>query len=275
MKAATTKVEACEHRRKYPSSLQGYTIWKCLAFNPAVVLGTRFLASGKMKCYKIGKNGDNGFGCGIQWSRDRSFDGIFTEPVPKSEWNPHRDFRYEDGGIRSYGALVKPSRLTAKTISNLQMLWVVTTTKIDAPHDVLGDYSILMNNLALVSERLKDILEALDPALFEFVPIPNVWDTTTQAPVNGGPFYLANVITRIDAWDMDETIIDSIPNNIGGSINLLRMDTATAKRSKIANALIWRDPVTGHVLCTEVFRELLENAGVKGWGYYPLKVSDK
>lgn len=228
-----------------------------------------------MKCYEISLNGDSDFGRGFQWSRDQSYDGIFIQPLPKSEWNPGCDFRYEDGGIRSYGALVKPSRLTAKTKSNLQKLWAVTTTEIDAAHDVLGYYSILLNNLALVSERLKGILEARDPELFEFVLIPNVWDTAKQAPVNGGPFYLANVISRIDAWDMDETIIDSMPNNIGGTINLLRMNTATVMRSKIAKALIWRDPVTGHVLCTETFRALLENAGVQGWGFYPIMVSDK
>jgi hypothetical protein len=228
-----------------------------------------------MKCYEIKLRRDSPFGCGIQWSRDQSYDGIFIQPVPKQEWDPHHDFRYEDGGVLSYGALVKCSKLTAKTKLNLQKLWVVTTTRIDAPHDVLGDYSILLNNLPLVSARLKSILQEQDSGLFEFVSIPNVWDSARNGPVNGGPFYLANVLNRLDVWDMDETIIDSITRDDGSTLNLLRITTATAMRSKIATALVWRDPLTGHVICTETFKNLLENAGVEGWDFYTLKVSDK
>ncbi|WP_420556254.1 imm11 family protein [Roseovarius sp.] len=101
----------------------------------------------------------------------------------------------------------------------------------------------------MFSERLKDALEAVDPALSEFVRTERTWDDVHKTPISGGPFYLANLLARRDCWDQDRTRIVPRKRGDGSCFNTISGSGRAVLRSRVADASIWREVLTQTVVC--------------------------
>ena len=69
----------------------------------------------------------------------------------------------------------------------------------DFPRDLEGNFS----GYWLISERLKDVFEAVDPEAFEFAPT----DFRLQDGTPGPPYYLCDVVRVLDAVDEKNSIV--------------------------------------------------------------------
>lgn len=228
-----------------------------------------------MKCFKIGWAAESEGGLPYQWSRDNTMQGVFRAPFSENEFTPPQDIRFEHGGPKSYGALLRGGRMTEATKAELRKLWCVTQPATRSPRDTVGSFSRLLDDVPLVSERLRRSLEEHGSNLFEFEKVERVWDTAHTCPLNDGPFYLANLLIRIDSLDKETSEIHSIPRFDGTSFNLVNDNRSSIARSAVEKASIWRDSVSAEVYCTGSLREHLEVAGCKGWAFTEIAVIEK
>lgn len=228
-----------------------------------------------MKFYKVTWTFNDADALQYMWSRDKRKERAFRAPVVEHEWTPPHAIRFEHGGPFSYGAKLKGGRLTDRSRAEFQKLWVVTEPKTRSARDTIGGFSILLFDIPLVSHRLKTAIEGCDSGPFEFVEFKNVWDTLHDCPVEGGPFYLANLLARIDSLDKDASEIYSIPRSDGTSFNTVRANRCFISESAALNATIWRDSAVAEVFCTSEFRALLEAAGCRGWHFVEVPVSPR
>ena len=224
----------------------------------------------------IGQDFEKKTGGNYIWSRNRSQTAIFTMPFSVNEWVPFRDLRYESGGIFSDGAYLKGTPLTDKTKTELQRLWYLTGTNRREPRNLIGTFSINMDNIPLFSETLTEVINDIDSALFEFVKVDNVWDSAHDCPIDGGPFYLANLLRRIDSWDKELTEILSRRRPNGSYINdVSSKSKRVVMQSAVEGISIWRDSVTRHVMCTEEFRDRIVEVGCHRWSFREVDVSER
>jgi hypothetical protein len=226
-----------------------------------------------MKFYSVGWTSDNEDALWYKWSRDNTLEGVFRAPFAEDEWTPSQAIRFEHGGPRSYGAVLRGGRLTETTRAELKKLWIVTQPETRWPRDTVGSFSILIDDMPLVAHRLKTAIEGFDDKLFEFMKVEAVWDTAHNCPLDGGPFYLANLLARIDSLDKQTSEIYSIPRFDGTSFNSVSSNRCFISEGAVQNASIWRDSVVAEVFCTDHFRELLEDAGCRGWCFNEARVS--
>lgn len=226
-----------------------------------------------MKCYQPHFNPESRQGVRFFWSRSKLEEDAYTAKTPPSEISPWKATSFEHGGVYSVGALVKPSRLTQASITSFQNAHPLIKSDYDGPFDVLGNYSILLAEFPLMSDRLKVTLEENCIGVFEFTQVRTPWNVTTGKLVSGGPFWHANLLARHDAWDHDKTVfsIHQTPN--GGSVNLLKKSTSTVLASRLGGKTIWRDPVSSEVLCGQVLKDIFESLGIDGWDFSPIKVT--
>jgi hypothetical protein len=225
-----------------------------------------------MKCFKIGWAAESEGGLPYQWSRNNTLQGVFRAPFSEDEWTPPQDIRFEHGGPKSYGALLRGGRLTEATKAELAKLWCITQPKTRLSRETVGCFSRLLDDLPLVSDRLKAAIEEHDFGLFEFVKVEKIWNTNHDCQLNGGPFYFANLLARVDSLDKQASEIQSIPRFDGTSFNLVNDSRSLIAGNTVQSASIWRDSVVAEVYCTGSFRELLEAAGCNGWSFTEIPV---
>ncbi len=100
------------------------------------------------------------------------------------------------------------------------------------------------------------------------------WDDVHHSPIAGGPFYLANLLARRDCWDQDRTRIVPQKRGDGSYFNTISGSGRAVLRSRVADALIWRDTLTKTVVCADAFKEMAETVGCKGWRFREIAVTD-
>jgi hypothetical protein len=225
-----------------------------------------------MRCFKIGWAAESEGGLPYQWSRDNTLQGVFRAPMSEDEWTPRRDLRFEHGGPGSDGALLLGGQLTEPTKAELRKLWYVTQPKTRGPRANIGHFSRLLDDIPLVSDRLRTAIEGHDGGVFEFVKVETVWDMTHDCPLGGGPFYLSNLLARLDCLDKEASAIKSIPRFDGTTFNSVNENRTFIAKSVVQCASIWRDTTASGVYCSASFRELLEVSGCSGWSFTEVPV---
>ncbi|OED49143.1 hypothetical protein AB838_08075 [Rhodobacteraceae bacterium (ex Bugula neritina AB1)] len=220
-----------------------------------------------MKYYLIKSDFENGKALDYSWSRDKTLQGVFRVPLPSDEWVPRRDIRFENGGVLSYEAVLKGARLTSETVRELRKLNCVVRPEFEGPRDTIAVFSVNIDKIPLVSLKLKTALEQEFTDAFEFVCIEQVWDEVRDCPVPGGPYFLANLLKRVDSWDKGKTEIHSVTRKNGTTFNTANISKGVIDEGAVAGENIWRDMVTSDVFCSETFRDFLIDIGCVGWGF--------
>jgi|GEM_PF-2950182 len=229
-----------------------------------------------MTIYVLGLNYEKGAG-GLTylWSRTQSKAGRFIIPHSDSEWVPYRNIRFEHGGLLSYGATAKGGRLTSKTKSELLKLWFVSEPTEKYSRDVVGSFGELLHDMPLCSEKLKNAITTLDEDTFEFLEIKNVWDEFHNCAIDGGPFFMANLLIRADAWDKEKSQITPLTRADGTSFNSVSISRCAVDATQVPESGIWRDSLTNTVLCTQKYRDFLITSGCRGWSFTEVPVTNR
>ncbi|MEA9598184.1 DUF1629 domain-containing protein [Xanthomonas campestris pv. campestris] len=125
------------------------------------------------------------------------------------------------------------------------------------PEDLEGGFS----GYWLVSERLRRVMETVDPAAFAFA------DTDYRlADGSKGPnVYLCDVVRTVDALDEDTSHLDikvSEEYEDGKYYSLAGGSRLAFKRDVLGTAHAFRLPFHGGVFCDRVFKDAVKAAGI-------------
>ncbi|BBK01296.1 DUF1629 domain-containing protein [Xanthomonas campestris pv. campestris] len=125
------------------------------------------------------------------------------------------------------------------------------------PEDLEGGFS----GYWLVSDRLRQVMEHVDPSAFVFA------DTDYRLPdgSRGPRVFLCDVVRTVDALDEDasELTIEISDDYEDGKYYDMAGGTRLAfKRDVLAGAHVFRLPFHGGVFCDRVFKDAVEAAGI-------------
>lgn len=171
--------------------------------------------------------------------------GVTIENIEKLLAHPRRILRPANGG---FPALSETPHL------------VFDPAKGDMPKDLEGGFS----GYWLVSERLKDILESVDPEGFSFARC----DFTLADGSRGPQHYLCDVTRSLDALNesaskLNVIISDEYVNgkyyDLGGKARLV------FREEVIQDAHVFQTPYSGkNVFCDRLLRDAIESESVTG-----------
>lgn len=125
------------------------------------------------------------------------------------------------------------------------------------PADLEGD----MSGYWLVSERLRKVMEAVDPDAFAFADT----DYRLANGSQGGTYFLCDVVRTVDALDEESSELDIVISDDfeGGKYYGMAGNVRLAfKRDVLGSAHVFRLPFHGGVFCDRVFKEAVEAAGI-------------
>lgn len=125
------------------------------------------------------------------------------------------------------------------------------------PQDLEGG----MSGYWLVSERLRQVMEAVDPGAFDFVDT----DYRVADSSQGATYFLCDVVRTLDALDEEASTLNiEISDEFeAGKYYDLTGDVRLAfKRDVLGSAHAFRLAFHGGVFCDRVFKEAVEAAGI-------------
>ena len=171
--------------------------------------------------------------------------GVILENEERLLSPPRRILRPEDGG---FPVLHETPRL------------VLDPKEGDMPRDLEGGLS----GYWLVSERLKQVFETVDPKGFAFAAC----DFTLADGSMGSQHYLCNIVRTLDALDEEISKLDiDIGNKFtnGKYYDLAGYASLTFKKEIVDSAHIFRTPYSGmNVFCTRILYDALKAEGLDG-----------
>jgi Protein of unknown function (DUF1629) len=118
----------------------------------------------------------------------------------------------------------------------------------------------------LVSERLKDVLEAVDPAAFEFVDC----DFTLPDGSKGPHYYLADVVRVLDALDEEASQFKTRYDRDHRTNQTIKYYSFTGRTSLafreqiVGDVHIFRTPYSSTEFCDGVLKAACKMAGITG-----------
>lgn len=125
------------------------------------------------------------------------------------------------------------------------------------PEDLEGGFS----GYWLVSDRLRKVMEMVDPDAFEFAETDYRLADGSKGPV----YFLCDVVRTVDALDEEASQLNiEISDDFdGGKYYLLTGDVRLAFRREVLGlAHVFRLPYNGFVYCDRVFKNAVEEAGI-------------
>ncbi|MBV7306070.1 DUF1629 domain-containing protein [Xanthomonas vasicola] len=127
------------------------------------------------------------------------------------------------------------------------------------PQDLEGGFS----GYWLVSERLRKVMDSVDPDAFVFVEA----DYRLADGSAGPTFFLCDVVRTVDALDEEASQLNIIISDefVEGKYYDLTGDVRLAfKKDALGSAHVFRLPYHGMVFCDRVFKDAVEAAGMGG-----------
>lgn len=125
------------------------------------------------------------------------------------------------------------------------------------PQDLEGG----MSGYWLVSERLRQVMEAVDPDAFVFTDTDYRLADGSQGPT----YFLCDVVRTVDALDEEASQLNIVISDDyeAGKYYRLTGDVRLAfKRDVLGSAHVFRLPFHGGVFCDRVFKDAVEAAGI-------------
>lgn len=208
------------------------------------------------------------------WSKTYAYAGIIQPPYPDGIWVPEKDIEFESGNAWSASAVTEGGRLLPETVENLRDFNCVVKTAANVKRDVIDVFATVLRTMPLLNEKLMSALSDEFPDVFEFVEIPEIWNEVSKSRLPGGPYYLTNLLTRINSWDTEKTKFYNFTRGDG-----TEYVEAASRQRFISNSLtpkfpIWRDSITSNVICTDRFRKVAEGAGCQEWRFNEIPTSE-
>ncbi|MBO9740139.1 DUF1629 domain-containing protein [Xanthomonas axonopodis pv. begoniae] len=173
---------------------------------------------------------------------DRPFRGAVFENVQALLSPPRLILRPEDGG---FPPLSEAPRLLFDSAQG------------PAPRDLEGGFS----GYWLVSERLQQVMFAVDPAAFAFVEC----ETRLADGKTGPRHFLCDVVREVDALDEDTSRlkIEIDDDFVNGKFYSLGGGASLAFRRDVLNgAHVFLTPFNSFVVCDRFFKEAVHSAGI-------------
>lgn len=125
------------------------------------------------------------------------------------------------------------------------------------PEDLEGG----MSGYWLVSERLRQVMEAVDPEAFVFAKT----DYRLADGSKGPTYFLCDVVRTVDALDEDASTLDLVISDEfeeGKYYGLTGEVRLAFKRDVLGSAHVFRLPFHGGVFCDRIFKDAVEDAGI-------------
>lgn len=122
----------------------------------------------------------------------------------------------------------------------------------------------LFHDYWLVSERMKDLLERLDPEGVRFVRCETRYQDGRTAPT----YWLCDIVRVLDAVDEAKSILEiEYPAPDRKVYNLRKRSCLIFKEDSVGAAHIFRLRFYPMVVCDHVLKDACKEAGIKGIGY--------
>jgi hypothetical protein len=125
------------------------------------------------------------------------------------------------------------------------------------PQDLEGG----MSGYWLVSGRLREVMESVDPGAFAFADTDYRFEDGSSGP----PYFLCDVVRTLDALDENSSqlnIMISDDFEAGKHYGLTGDIRLAFKREVLGSAHVFRLPYSGFVYCDRVFKDAVEAAGI-------------
>lgn len=125
------------------------------------------------------------------------------------------------------------------------------------PEDLEGG----MSGYWLVSDRLRDVMDAVDPRAFEFADVDYRLADGSQGP----RYFLCDVVRKLDALNEEASLLEVIISDDyeGGKHYSLAGGTRLSfSKDIVGNAHVFRLAFHGGVFCDRVFKEAVQRAGI-------------
>jgi len=188
-------------------------------------------------------------------------DKIFPSPWPDTVWDP-----YENPSCTSKGILSEEWK------HKVSDFWMLIQPKVKVLPNVIGGFSHTQSNPAVVDEITKNLINRMDHNLCDFAPVRKIWDIRFNREIKTPRYYFASVRRSLSSWDPEQTEIVEIPK-VNGTMHLIANPPLVVRETIIKDELLWRDSTTGHVMCTEKFKNIIEASGSLGFWFYQIGVS--
>jgi hypothetical protein len=153
-------------------------------------------------------------------------------------------------GEKRLGRVLKPDNIPTK------FRWGGSAARMP---DVVLAYSVI-----LVNDKVRDIVEALEPGIHQFFPL----ETLTRGDVPGPRMYLMNICNRLDSVDRAHTT-RVLERGHSWKTNQ-NPETLVFSLAQIGEAQLWHDKhLFDTLLITDAVKEAFDSAKVTGFTYWP------
>lgn len=118
-----------------------------------------------------------------------------------------------------------------------------------------------MSGYWLVSQRLRNVMEAIDPGAFAFAATDYQLEDGSAGPA----YFLCDVVRTLDALDGEASQLTIVASDDyeGGKYYRLTGDVRLAfRRDVLAGAHVFKLPYSGFVYCDRAFKSAVEQAGI-------------
>lgn len=152
--------------------------------------------------------------------------------------------------------------------------WAVARGKLERLGDVFQSFS---SYDVVVSERVHDAIQSLEPRKHDLVPIPRMWSLGSQKPVTAKYFFL-NVYETVRTVDLEKSDLFKDETKKGG-IKFTRLDSMTPEscwvyESASVGRHLWRDDVTLAAFMSDTLVDRLKEVGVRGFRFMECSIAD-
>jgi len=189
---------------------------------------------------------------GLWWS-ENPYEGV-------SPRNPHAKMGLD---------LIEIESLTEDNKAFVQKYWAVARGKLKDIGDVFQDFD---TRDIVVSERIAEVIERLEPGEHDLVKIPNLWSLGSQERV-AQTYYFLNVYAKARTVDLESSKVSwVVRKNDGKNIPFLTARTtekSVAYESAGDDRHLWRDDVTRAVFMSEELVQALRDLNVRGFRFLP------
>lgn len=184
-------------------------------------------------------------------------------PYPSDMWSALRDMSFDDKG-----------RFTAESRREIAKLTMRINPYVTDIPDVIGGFTTLLTSPPAFNTPLQKAIGGLDSDLCDFLAVDRIWDRRHARDLPGLGFALASILPRVDSWDRDKCRVAELKRSDGTTWSNLE-GIGVVRASALTVKPLWREASTLQILCTDVFKDLVQDVGCRGIRFREIAVSQK
>ncbi|MDX8355629.1 imm11 family protein [Cognatiyoonia sp. IB215182] len=177
---------------------------------------------------------------------------VAPSPWPDNVWLPSRDMQF-----------TVDHRFTEETKTELQKLWLLINPEHCEFADVIGQFGKFLDYPPAVNEHMRRALEKFDGECFDFAETGPIYDSRHDRKISSDRYWFVSVRRWIDGWDKENSGLQIRTRRDGTSYGTI-YPPYTLNLRAINGAHLWRDASSRDVLCSDVFKKMVETEGLTG-----------